>query len=85
MSKRVRITLEVDEQYVRLLQAKCQLKGWLNDDSPELDAGGILCVIVLGEARGATELQILERTPSTWRSIIAAIHEERRVIVNPHE
>ena len=80
MAKRVRITLEVDEHFVRLLQAKCQLKGWLGDDSPELDTGGVLCVLVLGEARGGTEMQILEKTPPIWRPHVAVIHGERKVI-----
>ncbi len=82
MAKRVTITLELSESFVRLLQAKCQLSGFTRwqDQDQTLDTGGVLCLVVLGEARGATEEQIWAKTPLEWRPHIAAVHEERKVL-----
>lgn len=80
MTKKVRITLEFSSEFVSLLQANVQLQGYLKDGCRKrMDPMAVLSVIVLGEARGATELQILEKTPEEWRPHIAAIHSERRV------
>ncbi len=82
MSKRVTITLELSESFIRLLQAKCQLSEWTRweENGRQIDTGAVLCLVVLGEARGATEEQIWAKTPMEWRPHIAAIHEERKVL-----
>lgn len=87
-SKRVRITLEVDQQFIRLLKAKIELtahmRGWLhnNDEAGELDPSQVLGLLVYMEARGATEAQIAASTPFMWRPNIDLIHAERRVYEN---
>lgn len=79
--KRVRVAIEVDESFVRLLQASVQLRGLLRDDGPDraLDPLEVLGVVLLGEMRGATEVQIHARTPPEWRPNIEVLHAERRV------
>lgn len=83
--KRVRVTIEVDEHFVRLLQACCQLKGLLGDKPKRRDPMCVLAVLVLGESRGATEAQVREKIPIEWRSHLEAIHSERRVREVPDE
>jgi len=83
--KRVRVTVELPASFVRILQAKAELSGWIKWANgcvkpPEMDAGSILAWLVLMEARGAPEEQIHVATPIMWRAegpII--IHEERKV------
>jgi hypothetical protein len=77
--KRVRLTLEVDSEFVKLLQANVQLSGLLKEDRGRLTPSQVLAVIVLGEARGALEEQIHAQTPPEWRPHIEAIHSERKV------
>ena len=83
--KKVRITLELDSSYLNLLKAKCQLSRYTEwatggDDPPQLDAGAILSLLVLCEARGAPEEQTPTATPMMWRNGgPVLIHEERRV------
>ena len=86
MSKRVRLTLEVDTHFIKLLQANVQLSGLLNEDRHgQLTPMQVLGVLVLGEARGATEEQIHARTPCEWRPHIEAIHSERKVTEVPEK
>lgn len=83
--KNVRITLELSGSYLSLLRAKCELSRYTEwakggDNPPELDAGAVLSLLVLCEARGAPEEQTHAATPMMWRNggpVI--IHEERRV------
>lgn len=75
--KRVRITLEVDAHFVRLLNANLQLNGTLSGDR-EPDVLHILGIVALGEARGAPTEQVHIMTPPQWRPHIEAVHEERR-------
>lgn len=79
MSKRVRVAVEVSEPFVKMLQAKCQMKGWLGEASPELDVGGVLLVALLGEMRGAHEHEIHLMVPNKWRQDIEVAHALRRV------
>jgi len=85
MKKRVRLTLEVDSHFVKLLQANCQLSGLLSEDPKRMDPKSVLAVIVLGEARGMLEEQIHAQTPLEWRPHIEAIHSERKVTELPDE
>ena len=78
MAKRVRISIEVSESFIRLLNAKVQLGGY-HDDDRELDPAAVLALVVLGEARGALPEQIHAKIPPQWRPDIEAVHCERRV------
>lgn len=84
--KRVRVTIELTSRFVGLLQASCEMKGLLprpdGMEQQEPDAVGLLAALVLGEARGATELQLSMLVPPMWREgdlEPKLIHEERRV------
>lgn len=83
--KRVRITLEVDQQFLRLLKANIEMtrpvRGWLynNDDVGDIPPSAVLGLLVYMEARGGTEAQIHASTPPMWRSNVEVIHDERRV------
>lgn len=88
MAKRVRVTLELPESFVRLLQAKAQLAGWtkwatVEEPPPEMDAGSIVAWLILMEARGAREAEINAATPMMWRGSDGPdlIHGERKVSV----
>ena len=87
--KRVRVTVELPESFIRLLNAKAGLQGWVDwlPDSPgesyprELDTGAVLAWLILLEARGELEERIHAATPVMWRSggpIL--IHAERKVL-----
>lgn len=88
--KKIRITIELPGNYIKLLNAKCQLSGYMqwmtggeDDNPPQLDAGAILSLLVLCEARGAPEADIHAATPMEWRNGgPVLIHEERRVYDN---
>lgn len=85
--KKVRVTLELPERFIRLLNAKATLSGWtkwLADSDktpPELDAGDLVAWLILQEARGAPENDIHMATPMMWRDCNSPelIHDERRV------
>jgi len=84
--KRVRITIELPNSFLRLLAAKASFKGWSKwiedgEDEPQMDAAGIVAFLVYMEARGAHEALVHARTPLMWRTGgPEIIHEERRVI-----
>jgi len=86
--KRVRVTLELPESFVRLLGVKAGLSNWKDramGDAGErsyLDAGDIVAWLVYLEARGAPENEIHALTPMMWRDSEGPelVHEERRVI-----
>ena len=82
--KKVRITLELDEEFVRLLKANCAMSGLgdMREVSKSHDPMMILAMVTNLEARGATEQQIHEETPLEWRGKIVPIHDERKVIVD---
>ena len=81
VQKRVKITLELDSHFVRMLNASVQLKGlydWRSerDKLTPLETIGLLAV---AEARGGTEDQIDALIPDDWHGHIRAVHDERRV------
>lgn len=82
--KKVKVVVELDSSFVRLLQAAVQMKGWLHEESKEpLDPIGVLAVAVLAEARGANALQSAMIVPPAWRPHIDILHDERRVTEIP--
>ncbi len=82
MAKKIRITLEMDEHFIRMLRATCELKGLGNqrENYKQHSALDCLGVIALLEARGIKEEQIYAEIPIEWRNNIEAIHEERKVL-----
>jgi len=82
MSKRVRIMLEMDEHFVRLLKAACTMKnlGNLRTDSKQHSPPETLAIVTLLEAMGASEEQVHAETPPEWRPHLSAIHDSRKVI-----
>lgn len=87
-SKKVRLTVEVDQQFIRLLRANIEMtknvRGWLlnNEEAGDITPSQVLGLLVYMEARGGTEAQIGASTPFMWRSNIDVIHTERRVYEN---
>jgi hypothetical protein len=80
MSKRVTVTIEVSEHFVRMLQASCQMGRLVGaDQKDKLTALQVLGVVVLGEARGALPEQIHIMTPIEWRNDIEPVTEARIV------
>lgn len=83
--KKVRVTIEVDSQFLRLLRANIEmsrpLRGWLfnNDDAGDITPPQVLGLLVYMEARGGTVEQIAASTPFMWRPNVEVIHDERRV------
>lgn len=82
--KKVRITLELDDQFIRLLNANVNLSGAMmsslkGDPTRQLSPKEVLAIMVLGEARGATEEQLHAALPLEWRSNLELIHSERQV------
>jgi len=78
MSKRVRITLEVDSTFVRLLNANLQMKEGLLKGERMPDVLQALGIVALGEMKGALPEQIHLMLTPEWRPHIEAVHDERR-------
>lgn len=80
MSKRVRLTLELDAHFIRLLNANMHLSGLMKDDGLHvLDVRAVLARVVLAEARGAPSEQVHALTPVEWRGHIDVLPDERQV------
>jgi len=85
--KVVRVTVELPETFIRLLQTKASLSRWTDWSAdakaipPTMDAGSILAWLVLQEARGQHENAIHAATPMEWRMAGGPelVHTERRV------
>jgi hypothetical protein len=80
--KKVQLTIQLNNSFLKLLRAQCTLEGLgnLKETSKKHTAMDVLSLIVLLEAMGATEEQIHAETPPEWRNDIEAIHEKRLVI-----
>ena len=78
MSKRVRVTLDVDTSFISLLNANIGLSGGMNSDK-ERDVAGVLAVVFLMEARGAFPEQVHAAIPHKWRPHIEAVSDMRQV------
>lgn len=81
MSKRVRVTIEMDTHFISLLNANVGLTpGGLRGDNLKRQAPDeVLKRVVLMEARGASEEQVHVVIPPEWRPHIEVVHDERRV------
>jgi len=80
MSKRVRLTLELDAHFIRILNANMHLSGLMKDDGLHvLDVRAVLARVVLAEARGAPSEQVHALTPLEWRGHIDVLPELRKV------
>ena len=82
--KVVQITLQLTEEMIRLLNAKATLAGWTKwlkgeDLPPELDAGAVVGLVVLSEARGNFYEATHAATPHMWRGLIDVVPELREV------
>jgi len=82
MSRKVRITIELDNEFIKLLRANCTLSklGNLNKDYKQHTPIECLGIVALLESMGATEAQVNAEIPFEWRPHIQVIHEERKVI-----
>lgn len=76
--KRVTIGLELDESFIRLLDANVGLSGGYRPEK-ELDVAGVLARVVAMEARGGTEEQVHSIIQPKWRPHIAAVSSMRKV------
>jgi hypothetical protein len=77
-SKRVRITLEVDATFVRLLHTNLNMKRGALKGERELDVLTALGVVAFCEMRGAKSEVAHAITPIKWRPHIEAVYEARR-------
>ena len=81
MSTRVRVTLEVDAEFVRLLHANLTLSGIADpNQGKEVDVRGVLARIFCLEARGALLEQIHAATPHEWRGKIEVVEGTRETL-----
>jgi hypothetical protein len=76
--KVVEITLRVDSQFVRLLNANVGLSGGIIPDGPQ-DPRSVLARVVLAEACGAHAEQTALIIPPEWRGNIDIVPERRKV------
>jgi hypothetical protein len=77
--KRVQIVIEMDEHFVRLLNAQLTLKKIGPNSDKQLSPMEVLAVVALAEARGAYPEEIHAMTPIEWRPHIEAITKSRLV------
>lgn len=75
--KVVEITLRMDSQFIRLLNANIGLSVGMAPDTQ--DVRGVLARVVLAEARGAHAEQTALIIPPEWRSNIDIVPERRKV------
>lgn len=75
--KRVTVGINMDEQFIRILDANVCLSNLRKKD--ELDPAQQLALLVLTEARGGTEEQVHASILHTWRPNIEAVSKLRKV------
>ncbi len=78
MTKRIKITLDMDANFVRLLNVNVELSGGLMAEK-DLSVVDQLARVVLAEARGALEGQVHACIQPKWRAHIETEGDERRV------
>ena len=83
MTKKVRITLEIDNEFIRQLRINCTLQhlGNLREEGyRQHTAMQILGLITLMEGMGCLSEQIEAETPPEWRGHITSLSDQRLVI-----
>lgn len=78
--KRVRVMLEVDSEFINLLNLNVSLKTGGYAELERRDIAGVLAGVFLLEARGATEQEVHAAIPPVWRPHICAVSESRKVM-----
>lgn len=82
--KRVRITIEADEQFVRLLSANVSMSpARLTGGGDHVDVRGVLARVCLAEMRGAQPDQVAAAVPEDWVTNICVVPDERRYQLEP--
>jgi len=76
--KVVEITLRLDTQFMRLLNANIGLSGGMSPDGPQ-DPRSVLARVVLAEARGTHVEQTAMIIPPEWRGNIDIVPGRRKV------
>ncbi len=81
MNTRIRITLDMDTEFIKQLKANINLSNIekKQEDGKKLTAIQTLGLISCYEARGSTNEQIHSLIPNEWRSHIHVISDERKV------
>jgi hypothetical protein len=78
--KSVEITIRLDSQFVRLLNANITLSNVLQKAATgKIEPMSVLALLVLGEARGAFPEDTRAKIPSDWQGQIDVVPERRRV------
>ncbi len=85
MSKTVRLTLELKESYVKLLDFRMNSQPSVHAlltsrEGGQIDTLDVLGMLVLMEARGSFPEEIHAATPLEWRNELCLIHDQREVI-----
>lgn len=79
MGKRVRVAIEMDEHFIRMLKANVELSGGMGGLDRQHTPADVLKRLVLAEARGATEEQVHSIIRPEWRPHIEAVSYLREV------
>ena len=84
-SKRVIVAIEVDSQFVSLLNSEIALskireKAMGDFGRAELTPSQQLSLVLLAEMRGATEAEVWQLTMPMWRQNIEVKHDMRKVL-----
>lgn len=77
MSKRVRIMVEVDSSFVRMLAANVGLSRLR--EKAQLTPMQVLALVACAEMKGGLEHEVDALIPDEWRDNLAVIHSERSV------
>lgn len=80
--KKVRVMVEMDEEFIKLLNIACSFKrlGAQREDYKDHTSIDALGIAVLMEARGGYEEQVDAEIPHNWRPHLSIVHEARQVI-----
>lgn len=81
--KKVRVTIEMDSEFVGLLKTNISLSKMGENGQPSayLDVAGVLAVVVASEAMGNLPENTWRLIPPIWRPHIDVVPEERKILV----
>lgn len=82
MAKKVRVGIEIDESFIRLLRANVELSDLKN--KAELTPMQQLAIVVLYEARGGILKQVRDQIRREWEGSID-VHEDTRMVFEEDE